>query len=336
MARLLLVVCLALFASVALAGLDPNNAPLIWELTDGEDKGIGGGFDVVDDLKMAPWLFKYTYDQGKTVSIGNTLFALPDGIAATSVHKYIGFNETRIANTWNDYFEQTLKTTSITASINYNNLTLNAAFSSSKGYINHLTENGTKNFGFNGGIYLTFQLQFRGTRFPAFDDDFAWDMKNLPQTYDAVAYGRFLRAWGTHFFTRASYGCMYNLTAALDKKFFEQNQAKWASSQLDLTIKYNMFEFGVKDNRQVNKTEIDGKIADNVKVTANAHGGDELKFVADKDYSGWLESCRTMKAPIVAYSDVEPITNLITDAVVKNNLKQAIVQYGTTGKYPGM
>lgn len=56
MARLLLVVCLALFASVALAGLDPNNAPLIWELTDGEDKGIGGGFDVVDDLKMAPWV----------------------------------------------------------------------------------------------------------------------------------------------------------------------------------------------------------------------------------------------------------------------------------------
>lgn len=29
---------------------------MIWDLTDGGDKGIGGGFDIVDDLRTPPWV----------------------------------------------------------------------------------------------------------------------------------------------------------------------------------------------------------------------------------------------------------------------------------------
>jgi len=52
--------CLA-SASISLveaiaADLGPEDIPYIWDLTDGDDKGIGGGFDIVDDLRVPPWV----------------------------------------------------------------------------------------------------------------------------------------------------------------------------------------------------------------------------------------------------------------------------------------
>jgi len=41
-----------------------------------------------------------------------------------------------------------------------------------------------------------------------------------------------------------------------------------------------------------------------------------------------------MKAPLMLYSDIEPLTSLITDATISSNLQKAIVAYGTTGKIP--
>jgi len=63
--------------------------PMIWELTDGEDKGVGAGFDVVDDLRQPPWLFKYTYEQQKTISFNNKRYLIPDFVTGTSVHRTI-------------------------------------------------------------------------------------------------------------------------------------------------------------------------------------------------------------------------------------------------------
>jgi len=321
---------LALVAS-SLALSKRQGTPYIWDLADGEDKGIGGGFDVVDDRRQPPWVFKYTYDRGTTVSIGNSKFLIPDGLSAPSVHQYIGFNESRLMNNWNDYYTYAVKTTSINAALTISNVSLTAAFSATKGYIKQLTNNGTKTFGFQGGVYLTFAIQFRGTQRPALDPDFDYDVQHLPQNYDPSAYNRFIKAWGTHYFTRATYGCMYNITAAFDNKFSEQKGSKWSSSQLDLTLKYNMFEFGVKNNKQVNASSIDGSFANDVKVQANARGGNELKFVMGHDYDAWLESCSTLKVPIPLYSDVEPLTYLVQNPTVKANLQKAIIAYGTTG-----
>lgn len=40
----------------------------------------------------------------------------------------------------------------------------------------------------------------------------------------------------------------------------------------------------------MNKTDIDGGIASATNVIANALGGDELKFVMEKDFDAWLDS----------------------------------------------
>lgn len=57
----LLVVCLVAAVLVEARrakkrDVDPAGTPMIWELTDGEDKGIGAGFDIVDDLRQPPWV----------------------------------------------------------------------------------------------------------------------------------------------------------------------------------------------------------------------------------------------------------------------------------------
>jgi len=302
--------------------------PMIWELTDGEDKGVGAGFDVVDDLRQPPWLFKYTYEQQKTISFNNKRYLIPDFVTGTSVHRTIQVNETMLTNSWSDYYTYAFKSTSISLGATIGGFTLQAAFTGTKGYVNQLTKNGTRSFGWNGATFLGFALQFRGLQRPPLDDDFVRDVKSLPATYDADRYRRFVRAWGTHYFTRAIYGCSFNVTVSVDKKFQEQRTAKWATSQLDLTIKYQEIQLGIKTEKVVNKSQIDGNFLDGAKVDANARGGDESKFLVGRDFDGWLSSCGTLKVAIVPYSDVEPITELIDDGARKANVLRSILDYG--------
>jgi len=335
---LALLVLVVAFLVVVQGLKQQQNLPRIWQATDGEDKGVGAGYDVVDDLKQKPWIFKYTYDQGKTMQLGNQQYVLPDGIAGMTVRKAYAFNETRLSNTWSDYYTYAFKTTSISlaASINVNskdpknpqNVELGLAFTKTKGYISQLTKNGTRSFGYNGAVFLTFGLQFRGMRRPAFDDDFAYDLNHLPTAYNAATYRRFLTTWGTHYFTNARYGCEYNVTVSVDKKFQEQRSVQWATSQLDLTIKYKENQLGIKTEKHVNKSSIDGSFLDGAQVQANARGGDELLFTAKGDFDNWVLSCGTIKAVIVKYSEVEPITEVIDNAIIKANVLRAIIDYG--------
>jgi len=309
------------------AALVQQGTPKIWELTDGEDKGIGGGYDIVDDLRQKPWIFKYTYDQGKTMSVNNKQYLIPDGLSGSSIHRAIAFNETQLSSSWSDYYTYSFKSTSINLAATFSGVTLGAAFTQTKGYINQLTKNGTRSFGYNGAVFLTFGIQFRGLRRPAFDDDFAYDLKRLPAAYDASAYRRFISAWGTHYFSNARYGCEYNVTVSTDKKFQEQRSVKWATQQLDLTIKYQELQLGIKTDKVVNKSSIDGSFLDGAKVDANARGGDEMKFVVGRDFDGWLLSCSTLKVPIVKYSEVEPMTEVVDNPVIKANMRRAIIEY---------
>jgi len=253
---------------------------------------------------------------------------VPDGVSGSTVHRTIQTNETFLSNSWSDYYTYSFKSMSISAGAKFSGFELSAAFTGTKGYVNQLTKNGTRSFGWNGAVFLTFALQFRGLQRPPLDSAFTSDVRSLPAAYNSDAYRRFLRGWGTHYFTRAMYGCQFNVTVSVDKKFQEQRSAKWATSQLDLTIKYKEFQLGVKTEKVVNKTAIDGSFLDNAKVDANAKGGDESKFLVGRDFDGWLASCATLKQPIVPYSDVEPITELITDPTRKENVRKAILEYG--------
>jgi len=320
------------FALLAWIALGQGDTPMIWDLTDGEDKGLGAGFDVVEDLRQPPWIFKYTYDQKKTMSVGNKRYMIPDFTRGSSMHRAIAYNETRLTRSWQDYYKYQFKSLSISLAANFGDVSLKAAFTGTKGYINQLLTNGTRSFGFNGAVYITFQLQFSGMQRPAFDDDFAKDLKSLPRNYDPAAYKRFIRAWGTHYFTRALYGCQFNMTVSFDNKFVEKRDVNWATKQLDASIKVKEIEFGIKLDKVVNKSQIDGDFSEGSKGTANARGGDESKFVVGKDFDGWLASCATLKAALVPYSEVEPMSEVATDQAIKANLKRAIIDYGNNGK----
>jgi len=320
---LAIVAAFVLFLATAQHGL-----PKIWELTDGEDKGVGAGFDVVQDLRQPPWIYQYTYLQNRTLSVGNKLYLIPDGVSGSTMHRAIAFNESMLTRSWQDYYTYTHKSLTISAAVSFGGVELSAAFTGTKGRINHLLANGTRSFGFNGATFITFALQFRGMGRPKLDSAFAADLASLPRQYDAHAYRRFLLAWGTHYFTRAMYGCMYNMTVSFDNKFTERRDVKWATRELDLSIKFQMFQFGMKTERTVNKSQIDGSFLEGAKALAQARGGDESKFVVGRDFDGWLQSCATMKAPLVGYSDVEPLTEAIADRTLRENVRLAILDYG--------
>lgn len=307
--------------------------PYIWELTDGDDKGIGGGFDIVDDFRQPPWIFKFTYAQQKNISVGNKRYLVPDNLGGGSIHKSIHKNVTQLMDSWSDYFKYTFSSFEINAAAKMGDVQLQGSFKASKGYINHLLKTGNNSFAYNGAIWLTFGLNFRGSRRPPLDPDFAYDVAHLPAAYNYAAYAKFIKSWGTHYFINARYGCEYNITVSASKKWEQQRTAKWATQEMDLTIKYKENnQLGIKHNKEVNKSAIDGKFLDGSAVEANSKGGDETKFQVGKDFDGWLASCATLKVPIVKYSEVEPLTEVITNPTIKNNLKQAIIQYAAGKK----
>jgi hypothetical protein len=264
--------------------------------------------------------------------VGNHKYLIPDGVTASAVHRFIGFNESKVMTKWSDYWSYATKTTKISAAATFENVALTFAFSKTKGYFKQITKNETKSFGFQGGYYITFALQFRGLQRPPLDPDFKKDIAGLPAAYVPARYNAFVKAWGTHYFTRALYGCSYNLTAVFDNSYLNKQGSKWTSSQLDMTLKVYKFDFGITKTREANRSKIDGSFATNTAVTANARGGDELKFQLGRDFDAWLDSCHTQKVPIIQYSDVEPITNLVADPTKKANLKRAIIAYGQTGR----
>jgi hypothetical protein len=305
----------------------------IWELMDGEEKGIGGGFDIVDDLRQPPAIFKFTYDQKKTLSVDNKPYLIPDGVSGSTIRRTIQSNETLLTQSWSDYYTYKFKSTSINLGASYQGFTLTAAFTGTRGYINQLVKNGTRSFGWNGAAFITFALQFKSAfSRPPLDDDFQADLNRLPAAYQPEVYRRFLRQWGTHYFTRAIYGCQFNVTVSIDKKFQEERTVKWATSQLDLTIKYQEQQLGFKQEKVVNKSQIDGGFLDGAKVDANARGGDETKFIVGRDFDGWLASCNNRKVALVIYSDIEPITDVIPEGAKQKNVRQAILDYGKAQK----
>jgi len=312
---------------------DAPQVPMIWDLTGGPDQGLGGGFDIVDDVRTPPWVFRFEYKNGNRVRVGNVEFSVPDGVQVAAVNQFKGVSETKLTNTWTDYWTHQTKSLSFDAGAKFEGVELKFKYEGTKGYIKKLTNNGTKSFGWNGGTYLTFALNLRNplTR-PPLDPDFAGNIKLLTPAYNPSLYGRFIRGWGTHFLTRAIYGCEYNFTAALDNKFTEGSKAAWATKNIDLTLKYKEFDAHVNSAKCVNKSSIDGSIYNATVVTANARGGNVLKFVVGKDFDGWVASCETMKMPIIRYSDIEPITNLIADPVKRANVARAIREYGASGK----
>ena len=48
---------------------------------------------------------------------------------------------------------------------------------------------------------MTFALEFRGLQRPPLDEYFQYDIDHLPASYNADHYGRFVKYWGTHYFT---------------------------------------------------------------------------------------------------------------------------------------
>jgi len=309
-----------------------EDVPLIWSLTEGA-RGVGCGFDIVDDYRSPPPLFKFDFKQGNKFVVLQNPFLVPDGTALDKMGRYKGEKTENFLNNWNEYYKFQEKSTSIKASIKYEQIELTMAWSKTKGYINKLTKNNTKSFQYTAGTWMTFALEFRGLQRPPLDEYFKYDIDHLPLNYDPGHYGRFVKYWGTHYFTRAVYGCEYNITASISKKFTESDKKSWTKTNMDLMFKVNMFELGITKTKDTNKTNIDGSIASATEIQANSRGGDELKFQMEKDFDAWLDSCHTIKMPIIRYSSLEPITVLIRDQKRAANVKKAIIAYGTKGRF---
>jgi len=303
---------------------------LIFDIAGGRDQGLGGGFDIVDDLNVRPWVLKFAYTQKKEAQYRDKTYLIPDGVSFQPSSYAQLDSVTRLTESWSDYFTYRVKTTKISVGIKYEGFELGASFSASKGYVNNLLKNGTKSFAFNGGIFVSFSLQFRSAfNQPALDDDFKSDISKLPAAYNAAIYTKFLKIWGTHYFTRVYYGCQFNITIVADKKWQQDRTAKWTERQMDLTLKYKeFFEFGFKQEGVVNKSQIDGKFLDQAETKVQARGGEPGKFINAKDYQAWADSCNIQKVPIVPQSDIAPITDLITNPTIKANVKTAIIAYG--------
>jgi len=307
--------------------------PTIFDLAGAGESGLGGGFDIVNDLNIRPWVLRYTYTQGKNVTYLGKSYTVPDGVSFVPQSVAMIENTTHLHDTWKDYYTYKVSTFKITAGLEYQGFKLQAGFEQTKGRINNMLKNNTKYFAFHGGIYVSFALQFKGITHPPLDTDFIADIKRMPAAYNAALYRKFVQAWGTHYFTRVYYGCQFNITVTQDKKYLQTRDVGWNERNMGLTLGYKENQFGFCHSGIVNKSKIDGSFLDGAQTIAQARGGAPYLFTNTKDFNAWIGSCDQLKVPIRPYSDIAPITELISDTTVRANVLRAVIEYGKGVKH---
>jgi len=151
-------------------------------------------------------------------------------------------------------------------------------------------------------------------------DIFLNDVNNLPQEYNEDVYFQFILSWGTHYSTSGNYGGKAKLFTAI-------SQAMWGSSTTsdlshNLGIQFDNWRAGFQWGNDDTQTSF--SFSSESFQWINFIGGDASYAFTD-NWESWVNSTRLFPAQVK--STLNPISELVSDPVIRQNIDSAISKY---------
>jgi len=283
----------------------------------------GRGFDIVNE-RVKPRLITHTYGGGYTMFWKGTEYAIPDELYDTPTPRTVFDSKIRLFQRTQDHFESVVKSTTISAGLTLGGVTLQGAFSKTKGDVDTLLKNGTRAFSMATNLVEFFQLGvYPGS---TLDPRFAQAVRLLPATYDASAYGRFVHGWGTHYINNAQLGGSVNFTTDFDQQLIQSNSISWVERQVGFSIGYAMFSLNFNSSLAKNTTDFDRQFTESANSTKEIVGGNG-HVLETEGFSAWARTAEETPAMLLTRSEVYPISELIENNTIRKNVERAIIDF---------
>jgi len=294
----------------------------IWEQTDGNQKGVGEGYNYRTQRSTGYPLFQWTPSTADTVTIGGVPYYVPDELIATPDGRNYIDSSVMIMDSFEQYQKMKASSWSVSLGVTLYGVEVALGYSRLKGQISTLTKNHSRSFNYASSLWRTFDLEIDSYNKAKLDSDFVGNYMILPKTYTPANRGLFLRfvnGYGTHFFSKAAYGCKWNYTMAFDRAMTEKSGSKWSQSQVSVSVGYSMgafgFNIGMSFAKFKNESHIDGEFQRRSNGLENLLGGDETLHAKGLDV--WIKSCKTNRALLVEKSKIVPIAEIIREPARK-------------------
>jgi hypothetical protein len=301
--------------------------PEIWELTGGNERGLGEGYNIRSQKQTGYPLFEYS-GYTDSILVNGQRYAIPDETFGLGKMMIKNDSEVVIMESFEEFQKMKSRTWGISVGLSLYGVGVEVGLSRIRGQINGLVKNSSRSFNVATYLWHAFDLEvdWRDARL---DQSFVDDVMRLPATYTQPIYRRFIEAYGTHFFDKVGFGCKWNYTVAFDRAMTEKSGAKWSMNQVGIAVTYSLGNFGLKVGMNFtsfkNTSHIDGTFQKNSNGNENLLGGDEL--LQSKGLEAWYPTCQTNRAILLEKSTLKPIAELIKDPSRKAAMITALKDY---------
>jgi len=329
-----LLACAALFLALLSVGAFADvQYPPVWTLTGGNEFGVGEGFNIRSMKQTTFPLFDFSKPSSEIITILGTPYSLPENLYAKEVNTFVNDSRVQIFESFEQF--QKMKATSwgVSVGVTLYGVGVDLSLSKVRGQINGMLKNSSRAANIASCIWHTFDLEVDWSDAPL-DQDFMNDVARLPAQYNPAApddYKRFISFYGTHFFSKAGYGCKYNFSLAYDKTLNQTQGSHWTATQVGISVSYSLGTFGIglgmNMSKFKNETKIDSTFREHATGTENLLGGDEL--LLSKGLDVWLPTCKFQRAQLLEKSSLRPLPDIIRDPARKNSLIAALRDFAS-------
>jgi len=300
----------------------------IWELTGGNSKGIGHGFNIRTMQQTGEQLLDFQQWDSSSILVNGKRYAVPAESFGGGVMRVRMENSTSIMTSFEDFFQQRVKSWGISVGVTIYGVGVDVSYSKLRGEIKALTRNFSNAFTIGEYLWHGFDLEVDYMDTPL-DPDFINDIKRLPATYDRNLYRRFINAWGSHVISKAGYGCRFNYSLSYDKKMLETRGSQWTQTNIGVALSYSYGGFGISIGvdfgKFKNTTKIDGEFLAKSMGKTELLGGDET---LSSGLAAWYPTCEKNRQVLLEKSKIVPIAELIRfDKTRQASMKLALQDF---------
>jgi len=273
---------------------------------------MGIGFDIVTGSPTLPAL-QWTFNKGNTWKSPYTqeIYAYPDQVVLDST-------------------STSQMTTQLLTS--YSDFCLNTSDASAPGWNRHFFQLGREAqsvrrafdatqsvLGVVEESYVSYSLELAPYNMIA-SRQFNQSLQQLPRTYDADAYFRFLSEYGTHFSAYSSYGGKAKMYTFIDQNYF----TSFSSNQIEtmLGAQYAGWKGGIQWGSTSSSTT--ASFSSESFQWVSFFGGDATLALTSQ-WSEWIDT--THYSPAQVFKTLNPIWTLTSDSVLSSNIQHAVNQY---------
>jgi len=297
----------------------------IWDIVGGQ-VGIGSLYNVVTEQLTFP-AYEFHYDTQNTMVINGQPYLIPDEVFGYSSPEYTNDSRLLLVDSLKYFFNDYVSTWGISAGINIDGISLNLAFSHTAGQINAILNSSVNSFAQN----ILSWNQFVVEMWPGeaqLSQHFQSYLDQLPQQYIPSVYRQFVEEFGTHIIYKSCYGARINFTAQFHASLVDTKGIKWVQNQVSLAVGWMEFKVGINWQNFDNKTQIDNTFLENSDNLTLIAGG-QPNVLQGQGFNAWWQTVDQDFAVLYPESSIMPLYEVVKDPVIANNLKQAIIAYGT-------